>query len=66
MQKEYVIQFYKPITKLLCNLSFAGQYISAISITDTPYIPLTNYSVKHVVRYQLLYLECSLAMARGI
>ena len=28
MQKEYVIQFYKTITKLLCNLSFAGQYIS--------------------------------------
>ena len=27
MQKEYVIQFYKTITKLLCNLSFAGQYI---------------------------------------
>ena len=27
MQKEYVIQFYKTINKLLCNLSFAGQYI---------------------------------------
>ena len=26
MQKEYVIQFYKTINKLLCNLSFAGQY----------------------------------------
>ena len=29
MQKEYVIQFYKTINKLLCNLSFAGQYIYA-------------------------------------
>ena len=29
MQKEYAIQFYKTINKLLCNLSFAGQYISA-------------------------------------
>ena len=27
MQKEYVIQLYKTINKLLCNLSFAGQYI---------------------------------------
>ena len=27
MQKEYAIQFYKTINKLLCNLSFAGQYI---------------------------------------
>ena len=27
MQKEYVIQFYKTINKVLCNLSFAGQYI---------------------------------------
>ena len=27
MQKEYVFQFYKTINKLLCNLSFAGQYI---------------------------------------
>ena len=27
MQKEYVIQFYKTINKLLCNLSFACQYI---------------------------------------
>ena len=27
MQKEYVTQFYKTINKLLCNLSFAGQYI---------------------------------------
>ena len=26
MQKEYAIQFYKTINKLLCNLSFAGQY----------------------------------------
>ena len=26
MQKELVIQFYKTINKLLCNLSFAGQY----------------------------------------
>ena len=26
MQKEYVIQFYKTITLLHCNLSFAGQY----------------------------------------
>ena len=26
MQKQYVLQFYKTITKLLCNLSFAGQY----------------------------------------
>ena len=26
MQKEYVIQFFKTINKLLCNLSFAGQY----------------------------------------
>ena len=26
MQKEYVIQFYKTINKLLCNLSFVGQY----------------------------------------
>ena len=32
MQKEYVIQFYKTITKLLCNLSFAGQFIYLISI----------------------------------
>ena len=28
MQKEYVIQFNKTINKLLCNLSFAGQYIT--------------------------------------
>ena len=28
MQKEYAIQFYKTINKLLCNLSFAGQYMS--------------------------------------
>ena len=28
MQKEYVIQSYKTINKLLCNLSFAGQYTS--------------------------------------
>ena len=37
MQKEYVIQFYKTINKLLCNLSFAGQYISHLilcSISD--------------------------------
>ena len=27
MQKEYVIQFYKTVNKLLCNLSFAGQYM---------------------------------------
>ena len=27
MQKQYAIQFYKTINKLLCNLSFAGQYI---------------------------------------
>ena len=27
MQEEYVIQFYKTMNKLLCNLSFAGQYI---------------------------------------
>ena len=26
MQKEYAIQFFKTINKLLCNLSFAGQY----------------------------------------
>ena len=26
MQKEYAIQFYKTMNKLLCNLSFAGQY----------------------------------------
>ena len=26
MQKELVIQFYKTINKLLCNLSFTGQY----------------------------------------
>ena len=28
MKKEYDIQFYKTISKLLCNISFAGQYIS--------------------------------------
>ena len=28
MQKEYAMQFYKTINKLLCNLSFAGQYIN--------------------------------------
>ena len=27
MQKEYVIQFHKTINKLLCNLSFAGEYM---------------------------------------
>ena len=26
MQKQCVIQVYKTINKLLCNLSFAGQY----------------------------------------
>ena len=26
IQNEYAIQFYKTINKLLCNLSFAGQY----------------------------------------
>ena len=26
MQIECVIQFYKTINKLFCNLSFAGQY----------------------------------------
>ena len=28
MQKKYVIQLYKTINKLLCNLSSAGQYMS--------------------------------------
>ena len=32
MQKEYGIQFYKTINKLLCNLSFAGQYIYILVI----------------------------------
>ena len=32
MQKQYVIQFYKSINKLLCNLSFAGQYILPMKI----------------------------------
>ena len=27
MQKEYLIQFYKTINKLLCYFSFAGQYM---------------------------------------
>ena len=31
MQKEYLIQLYKTINKLLCNLSFAGQYIFEVS-----------------------------------
>ena len=30
MQKEYVIQFYEIINKLLCNLSFAGQYMNVL------------------------------------
>ena len=33
MQKEYTIQFYKTINKLLCNLSFAGQYTFSSVIT---------------------------------
>ena len=43
MQKEYVIQFYKTINKLLCDLSFAGQYsnyytyLSQIDQSDTPF-----------------------------
>ena len=35
MQKEYVIQFYKTINKLLCNLSFAGQYIINFKLLHT-------------------------------
>ena len=27
MQKEFVIRFYRIINKLVCNLSFARQYI---------------------------------------
>ena len=32
MQKEYVIQFYETINKLLCNLSFAGQYTMKLDL----------------------------------
>ena len=31
MQKEYVFQFYEAMNKLLCNLSFAGQYMFRLS-----------------------------------
>ena len=34
MQKEHVIQFHKTINKLLCNLSFAGQYIYLLSLKE--------------------------------
>ena len=33
MQKEYVIQSYKTINKLLCNLYFAGQYMCPFDYT---------------------------------
>ena len=40
MQIEYVIQFYKIINNSFCNLSFARQYITEISL----HVTLSNQS----------------------
>ena len=38
MLKEYVIQFYKTVNKLLCNLSFVRQYILTVRFMDDLFI----------------------------
>ena len=46
MLKECVIQFYKTINKLLCNLSFAGQYMLTITHKHSAVIRLkTKFGV---------------------
>ena len=47
MQKEYVIQFYKTINKLLSNLSFAGQYMYHIRNVKASY---NSAQVQHLYK----------------
>ena len=67
MQKEYVIQFYKTINKLLCNLSFADQYISLIKakykdVVHQIYLHkhFRLYSRQHTFSFLLLFkpIDC--------
>ena len=47
-KKNNVIQFYKTINKLLCNLSFAGQYINATALFDILIISMFQLT-RHVI-----------------
>ena len=51
MQKEYVIQFYKTINKLLCNLSFAGQYILQATKTFATFLGHSLSCYRNLVKY---------------
>ena len=55
MQKEYVSQFYETINKLLCNLSFAGQYIYLFCFNCFFFVCIY---LPFLFQFQLLHFLC--------
>ena len=57
MQKEYDIQFYKTINKLLCNLSFAGQYRNKSAISGAQLVPIGIPTICWYTIHQIAHIK---------